>query len=256
MFACKSVRLDEEDKEVSHKLETVAKDEVAILRKLRHQHIASVLFAFTDKDAEMYNTFILPVADCNLRQSLEGCVKLEYSTAVLNPIFQWFGRILDALNHAHRQQIKHRDIKPTNFLIKDKAPYLADFGLAKDFSENEASFTEESLIKGTHQYLAPEHQLDQKVGRGADIFALGCVFSEMLTVCNYKSLKDYRSWRRTPEGARGSSAFRESLPKVRDCLDRIEKGHLNDLLAHQTLCMLDKEPKERPAAQHCIDTLS
>ena len=228
------------------------------MRKLRHQHIASVLFAI--KDDSCYNIFMLPVADCNLRQYLEKCAELEYPPDRVKSIFQWFGCILHALNHAHKQRIKHRDIKPSNILIKDNAPYLADFGHAKDFSEQESSFSEEPFMQGTMgtaQYYAPEHKPGARYGRAADIFALGFVFSEMLTVCNSKSLDEYRNFRRTPHHAYGGPfAFRENLIKVRDWVRSIEKGQLNALLAFQILGMLHQDPNERPTAQEGVNTLS
>ena len=189
---------------------------------------------------------MVPVADCNLRRYLEHCTESGYKPAELNPIFHWFGCILKALNHAHHLSIEHRDIKPSNILIKDKTPYLADFGLAKDFSKQEYSFSETSLVEGTPQYFAPEYQPGERYGRIADVFALGCVFSEMLTVANYKSLAEYKNWRRRPQATHESFAFRDSLPKVREWLWRIEKSQLNDILVHQTLEMLHQDPEQRP----------
>ncbi len=87
--------------------------------------------------------------------------------------------------------VKHRDIKPSNILIKDRQPYLADFGLAKDFSGQDSSISQSTFVEGTPVYFAPENQPRERHGRPADIFALGCVFSEMLTIGNYKSLEDY-----------------------------------------------------------------
>jgi serine/threonine protein kinase len=147
------------------------------------------------------------------------------------------------------------DIKPSNILIKDRQPYLADFGFAKDFSEQGSSISQSIFVEGTPVYFALENQPRGNHGRPADIFALGCVFSEMLTVGSKMSLEEYRHWRRVPESVYGSFAFRENLPKVREWLDRIEKGHLNDLIVHQTLQMLHQDPDRRPTAQEGINKL-
>jgi len=53
---------------VLRELEKIGQEEVTIMRKLRHQHIASVLFALID--TECYSIFMLPVADCNLQRYL------------------------------------------------------------------------------------------------------------------------------------------------------------------------------------------
>jgi len=89
--------------------------------------------------------------------------------------------VAQALDHAHRKRLVHRDVKPANILIEDATgtPYVADFGLA--ISE-EASLSERN-IAGTPAYMSPEqvrgegHRLD---GR-SDIFSLGVVFYELLT---------------------------------------------------------------------------
>ena len=77
----------------------------------------------------------------------------------------------------------------------------------------------------------------------------------MLTVGNYKSLDDYRKWRRVPEGASGSLACRENLPKVMEWLGRVEKGHVNDLVVHQTMEMLHTDPGQRPTAKEGVNIL-
>ena len=253
LYACKRIHMDTGSQTLSYELERVAEEEVAIMRKLQHQHIASVLFAL--KDTDNYSIFMLPVADCNLRRYMEQCIYADYPTAMVDPLFRWFGCLLNGLNHAHKKMIKHRDIKPSNILIKDKEPYLTDFGLAKDFSEHDSSFSENTFVEGTPQYFAPEHQPGERHGRSADIFALGCVFSEMMTVGNKKSLEEYKSWRRVPQATHGPFAFRDNLPKVQEWLHRIEKGDLNDVLVHQALGMLHQDPENRPTAQEGLNTL-
>ena len=254
LYACKKVDLDFDSSTSPGELEEVAREEVKVMRRLRQQHIASVLIG--QREENHYNIFMMPVAHCNLRQYLEHCTDVNYKSAEINPIFQWFGCILGALNHAHKLSIKHRDIKPSNILIKDKTPYLADFGLAKDFSGAESSFSEAFLVEGTPQYFAPEYQPGERYGRSADIFGLGCVFSEMLTVANYKSLTDFKNWRRPAQAPHGSFAFRDSLSRVRDWLRRFDENRLNDVLVHQTLGMLHQDPEQRPTAQDGVNYLS
>jgi serine/threonine protein kinase len=106
LYACKRILLDEGSSMELRDLENTAKAEVAIMQKLHHRHIASVLFSI--RDTVSYNIFMLPVADCDLRRYLEHCIRAGYPTALVNPIFQWFGCLLDGMNHAHKQRIKHR----------------------------------------------------------------------------------------------------------------------------------------------------
>lgn len=89
-------------------------------------------------------------------------------------------RIGDALDYAHRKGVIHRDIKPANILLdKEGIPYLADFGIARIAA---STMTQTHTVMGTPFYMSPEHIEGKKVDGRADIFALGAVFYEMLTL--------------------------------------------------------------------------
>jgi WD40 repeat protein/tetratricopeptide (TPR) repeat protein len=92
-------------------------------------------------------------------------------------------RIAEALEHAHRAGIVHRDVKPGNILL-DRAgqPYIADFGLARR-AEGEATVTHTGEVLGTPAYMPPEQaagEHDQVDGR-SDVYSLGVILYELLT---------------------------------------------------------------------------
>jgi eukaryotic-like serine/threonine-protein kinase len=87
---------------------------------------------------------------------------------------------LAALDHAHRQGIVHRDMKPENLMLtRDGVVKVADFGLARAYAD--AQITEAGHVTGTVQYLAPEQLLGEPADPRTDLYALGIVAFELLT---------------------------------------------------------------------------
>ena len=87
------------------------------------------------------------------------------------------------MDYAHQKGIVHRDLKPSNILLTaDGTPKITDFGLAKQLDQD-SGLTEDGIIVGTPSYMAPEQAWgnNEEVGPGADIYALGVIFYEMLT---------------------------------------------------------------------------
>ncbi|CAN5609747.1 hypothetical protein BH11PLA2_BH11PLA2_06810 [soil metagenome] len=89
-------------------------------------------------------------------------------------------RVSEALHHAHKSRIVHRDVKPSNILLDGEGvPYLADFGLAM----REQEFGKGSGYAGTPRYMSPEQARGegQRVDGRSDVYSLGVVLYELLT---------------------------------------------------------------------------
>ncbi len=89
-------------------------------------------------------------------------------------------RILSALQHAHKNGIIHRDIKPQNVLVhKDGLIKVADFGIARVAGWDTVS-TEDSVMGSVH-YFSPEQAQGKPVTVASDLYSVGVVLYEMLT---------------------------------------------------------------------------
>ncbi len=90
-------------------------------------------------------------------------------------------QVANALAVAHRRDIVHRDVKPSNILFReDGTPVLTDFGIAKRVGESQRTFT--GVILGSPGYLSPEQaEQNPRLDGRSDIYSLGIVLYEMLT---------------------------------------------------------------------------
>jgi eukaryotic-like serine/threonine-protein kinase len=83
------------------------------------------------------------------------------------------------LDHAHRNGVVHRDVKPGNLLVSpDDVVKLADFGIAR--ATEQSSITQVGSVLGTAAYLAPEQARGEEAGPAADIYALAVVTYQLL----------------------------------------------------------------------------
>ena len=105
---------------------------------------------------------------------------LKQSRLLLEKAVDLIATVAEALHHAHKQGLVHRDIKPGNILLdKNDKPFVADFGLAL----READLGKGPRYAGTPAYMSPEQARGEghRVDGRSDIFSLGIVFYELLS---------------------------------------------------------------------------
>ncbi|WP_157531521.1 MULTISPECIES: protein kinase [unclassified Kitasatospora] len=89
--------------------------------------------------------------------------------------------VCEALEVAHAAGLVHRDIKPGNIMIThDGGVKVVDFGIARASSSG-AQLTQTAAVLGTAGYLSPEQATASPLDGRSDLYAVGCVLTEMLT---------------------------------------------------------------------------
>ena len=166
--------------------------EARTISKLTHPHICA-----------LYDVGQQEGLDFLVMEYLEGETlshRLQRGPLLVEQTLKYGIEITEALEAAHRQGIIHRDLKPGNVMLTKSGAKLMDFGLAKlaeqpapvavalsematapTLPSQEKSLTEEGVIVGTFQYMAPEQLEGKDADARTDIFALGMVLYEMAT---------------------------------------------------------------------------
>lgn len=112
-------------------------------------------------------------------QTLKDYIKAKGSLHYTETI-KIITQISYALDHAHRNGVVHRDIKPHNILITDeKIIKVTDFGIAR--ASSTVTMTNTGAVMGSVHYFSPEQARGGYSDHRTDIYSLGVVMYEMLT---------------------------------------------------------------------------
>ncbi|MFZ5903228.1 MAG: protein kinase domain-containing protein [Chloroflexota bacterium] len=147
--------------------------EAKALAKLSHPNIIKVI-DYGKHDGSPY-LVVEYMPGGTLRSRLGRPIPWQGAVQILIPLAK-------ALEYAHKHNIVHRDVKPSNILLTDKGqPMLTDFGIAKILEiEETATLTGTGIGVGTPEYMAPEQWMGSATAQ-SDIYSLGIVFYEMVT---------------------------------------------------------------------------
>jgi serine/threonine-protein kinase len=159
--------------------------EAKTISQLSHPHICAIYDVGRDGETDFL-----------VIEYLEGetlAERLAKGPLALEQALRFAIEIADALDRAHRQGIVHRDLKPGNIMLTRSGVKLLDFGLAKVMTPvaspaggltalpTQMDLTQEGVLVGTVQYMAPEQFDGKEADARTDIFAFGAVLHEMTT---------------------------------------------------------------------------
>jgi serine/threonine protein kinase len=238
--------------------------EVSHLTRLNHAHILSVIGTYVK--GRYLSILLYPVADYNLEGFLKEVRAIpQDSQRCYDMVFagrNFYPCLSSAVRMIHQNLTKHMDIKPQNILVrrrkKDSALvfdlYVADFGIARSYETLQDTETDEQT-SFTKRYAAPEVVQQGTRGLSADIFSLGCVFLEILSVVNPDPHSECAVKAVLDSNARGDSSYQANVVALQAYLrDYI---HVLDFI-WDAICttiitrMLDIDPERRPTAEELV----
>ena len=110
-------------------------------------------------------------------------IKTFDEMVMLRKRLEIFLRVCDAIAYAHNRNIMHCDLKPENIMIGEYMEvYVMDWGLAKMIPKENEKPGDDSKISGTPRYFPPEALRGERCDARADIFTLGLILQEVVTL--------------------------------------------------------------------------
>ncbi|KAJ4287662.1 hypothetical protein N0V90_012365 [Kalmusia sp. IMI 367209] len=248
-FARKEIRISPYKPTKQTELQTVQK-EIDNLKRLVHPHIVKVIGSFHEVIRNSHFAYILtyPVGESltYFMSTLKDIGDEDKMQSGLRRLWlrKWFGCLASALECMHRNNVQHKDIKPNNIIHVDEHIFFTDFSSSRNFESGKTS-TERAAID-TRLYRAPESR--DRHGNELDIFALGLVFVEMLTVLMGRTIEELHSNMYGVNGFAEAEGSREYWRIIAEFDDWFANGEARRMYSTCVKAMLNEKRKSRPSA--------
>jgi serine/threonine-protein kinase len=168
--------------------------EARVQARLEHPAIVPVYDVGTDPQGNPFFTMRRLSGD-TLAEIVKKLAQGDEEVSLRWTLHERLQRFVDiclALEYAHQQGVLHRDLKPSNVMLGALGEvYVLDWGLAKVVDEKESApgkdalelgLTSSGTVMGTPGYVAPEMLEGEGSSRQADVYALGAILFELLTL--------------------------------------------------------------------------
>ncbi|KAG6531599.1 hypothetical protein ZIOFF_005414 [Zingiber officinale] len=243
---------------VSNKAWDEFKAEIAVLSRVRHRHLVSIL-GYSAEENEMLLVYEY------MPQGALSKHLFHWKKERLEPL-TWKKRLNIALDIArgleylHRfanQCFIHRDFKSSNILLSDDyRAKISDFGLAKLAPDEKHSLA--TKLAGTFGYLAPEYATTGKVTVKVDVFSFGIVLMELLT--GLMALDETRSEpsRYLLAWFRSRMSIKENLKEIIDPVITLTDDTFDNICIIAELAgqCAAEDPRRRPDMCHAVGVLA
>ncbi|PKI73368.1 hypothetical protein CRG98_006306 [Punica granatum] len=232
--------------------------EIAVLSKVRHRHLVSLLGYSIESNERLLVYEYMP-------QGALSRHLFHWEANGLEPL-SWKKRFTIALDvakgmeylHSLAGQIFiHRDLKSSNILLGDDfRAKVSDFGLVKLAPDGERSVT--TRLAGTFGYLAPEYAVMGKITTKVDVFSYGVVLMELLTGLTALDESRPEESRYLAEWFWRIKSSKEKLTKALDGAVEANEETLESISIVADLASLctAREPNHRPDMGHVVNALT
>jgi len=150
--------------------------EVQSLRKLSHPSIVNIVGEpFSDSSGNLF----LPMEYIEGRTISQIVQDPSHGPYSEDKALSLFTQLLDVFNYIHSNACIHRDVKPSNIMIRPNGSVcVIDFGIAKDSKTSTGKTI--GRVVGTDGYMSPEQANGLNIDARTDIYSLGCLLHYML----------------------------------------------------------------------------
>jgi len=244
----------------------IIKQEARVLESLVHRHVVQIIGSYSEcppSGRQFYSLLMSPVGDQDLKAFLEvvgdpswdgrrDMARIERSW-----LQTWFMCLASTLAYMHSSGVRHQDIKPSNIIHRGSTIYFTDFSSSSQFQIGHTTSTE-NPARTSAMYSAPEvincDGVLNRHGRGTDVFALGAVFCEMLTVLIGCSVEDFHRFLLRSDSSEGTNSgpgaqAAKGILLYGQKIERMSKWFgMNDFYRHCVWPMLTPDRRKRPDA--------
>ncbi|XP_064027487.1 serine/threonine kinase-like domain-containing protein STKLD1 isoform X3 [Pogoniulus pusillus] len=219
--------------------------EAVDLLQLQHSNICAYKELFVTWDSEISSVFLCLVMQHSGQGDLSAVIeekrqKAEKITDMV--VMKFLGQMVDALFYIHKQNIFHRNLKPSNILVTGEASFmLSDFSTAA-LMRDEMKW-KRRVEENSKAWMAPETFLFSFTEK-SDIWSLGCVLLDMMT-CLLLNAEEITSL---------LQAIREDPGRLEGVLTLMQEADSSSVPLLPVLSkMLQVEPSMRPTAEELTD---